>query len=398
MTNPDSPTLKQRILSIDILRGAIMLIMAIDHSRDFFYFTGPGTSPTDMATTTPILFFTRFITHFCAPTFVFLSGVSACLAGTRRSKNELMGFLVKRGLWLILVEIVVLTLAITADPTYHVIILQVLWAIGFSMIILGLLSRLPLIYIGIIGALIFFGHDIIDGLPVPASGSAGFDIESIFLTAFATFIPFGHGRGIFDMYAVLPWTGIMLLGYVFGSMYLPHYNGTKRRKILRYAGISALCLFIALRLVNGYGDPAPWSAQKNGVHTFLSFLNVSKYPPSLLYSLLTLGVALLVLAFTEHINNRFTKFLTVYGNVPFFYYVPHFFLLRIINIIMFFASGFTTGQIAVPGSFLFEPPGYGYPLWVVYLVWLFVISALYFPCRWYGNYKRTHKQWWLSYL
>jgi uncharacterized membrane protein len=200
------------------------------------------------------------------------------------------------------------------------------------------------------------------------------------------------------MYAVLPWTGIMLLGYVFGSLYRTHYDGTKRRRILRYAGIGALCLFIALRLVNGYGDPSHWETQKNAGYTFMSFLNVSKYPPSLLYSLMTLSVALLVLAYTERVNNRFTKFLTVYGNVPFFYYVPHFFLLRIINIIMFFASGFTTSQIAVPGSFLFEPPGYGFPLWVVYLVWLVVISLLYFPCRWYSNYKRTHKQWWLSYL
>lgn len=398
MTNPDSPTVKQRIHSIDILRGAVMLIMAIDHSRDFFYFSGPGTDPTNIATTTPILFFTRWITHFCAPTFVFLSGVSAYIAATRRSKSELMGFLIKRGLWLIVVEVVLITLAITADPLYNVLILQVLWAIGMSMIILGLLSRLPLVYIGIIGALIFFGHDILDGLRAPQSTGLA-DVESLLLTSFGKVIPLDKTHVIFDLYAILPWTGIMMLGYVFGSMYRTNYDGNKRRKILRYTGIGTLCLFIALRLVNGYGDPSPWGIQKDDVHTFLSFLNVSKYPPSLLYSLMTLSIALLVLAFTEHINTRFTKLLTIYGNVPFFYYVPHFFLLRIISIIVFFAAGFSTSQIVTPGSpFLFKPPAFGFPLWVVYLVWLVVIAILYLPCRWYSNYKRTHKQWWLSYL
>jgi uncharacterized membrane protein len=398
MTNPDSPTLKQRIQSIDILRGAIMLIMAIDHSRDFFYFTGPGTDPTNMATTTPILFFTRWITHFCAPTFVFLCGVSAYLAGTRRTKNEVSGFLIKRGLWLIVVELVLITLAITADPFYNTFILQVLWAIGLSMIILGLISRLPLLYIAIIGGLIFFGHDIVDGIRLPQSG-AWFDIDSLFLTTTGTVIPLNNSHVLFDLYAVLPWTGIMLLGYVFGSMYKTGYDGTKRRKILRYSGIGILSLFVALRLINGYGDPSHWAIQKNGVHTFLSFLNVSKYPPSLLYSCMTLGVSLLVLAFTEAASNRFTKILTVYGKVPFFYYVPHFFLLRIISIIVFFASGYTTSQIASPFSpFLFKPPGFGFSLWVIYLVWFIVIALLYFPCRWFSNYKQTHKQWWLSYL
>jgi len=398
MTNPDSPVLKQRIQSIDILRGAIMLIMAIDHSRDFFYFSGPGTNPTDMTTTTAILFFTRWITHFCAPVFVFLTGTSAYIAGTRRTKNELTGLLVKRGLWLIVVEVVLIPLAITADPFYNVLILQVLWAIGLSMVILGLLSRLPLKYVAIIGAIIFFGHDIVDGLKLPQTG-AWFDIDSLFLTAFGTVIPLDRTHVIFDLYAVLPWTGMMLLGYAFGSMYRTNYDGHKRRLSLRYAGVAALALFFVLRLVNDYGDPSHWAIQKDGLHTFLSFLNVSKYPPSLLYSLMTLGVALLVLAFTEHVSNRFTRFLTIYGNVPFFYYVPHFFILRIISIIVFFAAGFTTSQIVTPGTpLLFHPPGFGFSLWVVYGVWLLVIAILYYPCRWYSNYKRTHKQWWLSYL
>jgi uncharacterized membrane protein len=398
MTNPDSPTIKQRINSIDILRGAIMLIMAIDHSRDFFYFTGPGSNPVDMATTTPILFFTRWITHFCAPTFVFLSGVSAYLAGTRRTKSELTGFLIKRGLWLIVVEVVFITLAITADPLYNVLVLQVLWAIGVSMILLGIVVKLPLKYIAIIGALIFFGHDIIDGMKASQS-TTWFNIDSIFLTAFGTVIPVDKTHVIFDLYAVIPWTGIMMLGYVFGSMYQRGFDPQKRRNILRYAGIATLSFFVAMRLINQYGDPNPWAIQRDGVHSLLSFFNVSKYPPSLLYSCMTLGVSLLVLSATEAINNRVTRLLTIYGNVPFFYYVPHFFLLRIINIIVFFAAGYTTSQIVTPGSpFLFKPPGFGFSLWVVYLVWFVVIVILYFPCRWYSKYKKTHTQWWLSYL
>lgn len=398
MISPDSPTVKQRIQSIDILRGAIMLIMAIDHTRDFFYFTGPGTDPTNMATTTPILFFTRWITHFCAPTFVFLSGVSACIAGTRRSKNQLSGFLIKRGLWLIVVEMALITLAITANPLYNVFVWQVLWAIGFSMILLGVLSRLRLRYIGIIGALLFFGHDIVDGMQLPQSLGLAI-LDTVFLTARQSIIGLDAKHAIFDMYAILPWTGMMLLGYVFGSMYKTGFDGLKRRKILRIAGIGTLSFFIALRLVNGYGDPSHWAIQQDAVHTFLSFLNVSKYPPSLLYSCMTLGVAVLILSFTETANNRFTRLLAVYGNVPFFYYVLHFFLLRIISVIMFFGSGFTSSQIVTPGSpLLFQPPGYGFPLWVVYLVWLAVITLLYFPCRWYSNYKHTHRKWWLSYL
>jgi len=396
MTNTDSPTTKQRINSIDILRGAIMLIMAIDHSRDFFYFTGPGTDPTNMTTTTPILFFTRWITHFCAPTFVFLSGVSAYLAGTRRTKGELTGFLIKRGFWLIVVELVFITLALSADPLYNVLILQVLWAIGMSMILLGLLVKLPLKYIAIIGALLLFGHDIIDGMRLPQSG-AWFDIDSIFLSAFGTVIPIDKTHVIFDLYAVLPWTGIMLLGYVFGSLYQRGYDPQKRKKVLRYSGIAILSFFVAMRLVNEYGDPNPWAIQKNWVHSLLSFFNVSKYPPSLLYSCMTLGVSILILSATEKINNRFSRMLIVYGNVPFFYYVLHFYLLRIISIIMFFASGFTANQIGTP-PLLFKPPGYGFPLWAVYLVWLIVVIILYFPCRWYSRYKKTHNQWWLSYL
>lgn len=392
------PLVKKRISSIDILRGAIMLIMALDHVRDFFHHVSINSDPTDMATTTPILFFTRWITHFCAPTFVFLSGVSAHIAGTRRTKAELSTFLIKRGLWLVLVEVVILTFAFSLNPFYNVFILQVLWAIGWSMILLGLVVRAPLTVIAVLGGLIFFCHDILDYVTFPKTGLAS-NLDNLFLTAQGSVISLGTNHFAFDLYAIIPWTGIMFLGFVFGKLYTPSFDAQKRKKILRFAGISALVLFVILRVINKYGDPNPWGIQRDGVYTVLSFLNVSKYPPSLLYSCLTIGTSLVILSLIENIQNKFTNILIVYGNVPFFYYVLHFYLIRTFDVILFFASGYHTNQIVSKNlGFLFRPADMGFNLLGVYLVWLLVIVILYFPCRWFSNYKKTHHQWWLSYL
>jgi len=323
MANLYEPSGKKRIESIDILRGVIMLIMALDHARDFFHQAGQFNDPTNMATTTPILFFTRWITHFCAPNFVFLSGISAYLAGTRRTKSELSSFLIKRGLWLVLVEVVLLTLAFTLNPFYNVFILQVLWVIGLSMIILGLLVRAPLWLIGAIGAVIFFGHDILDYVAVPKSG-AGMVLDRLFLTAQGTVLQLNQSHFVFDLYAIIPWTGVMLLGYAFGQIYTKAFDPARRKKILLYTGLAALGVFMVIRIFNLYGDPNPWGTQRNGVISFLSFLNVSKYPPSLMYSLLTIGTGLVVLAFTEKIKTKLTDIFIIYGNVPFLYYIMHF--------------------------------------------------------------------------
>lgn len=388
--------LKQRIPSIDILRGLIMLIMALDHTRDFFYYAGQN--PTNLATTTPLLFFTRWITHFCAPTFVFLSGVSAYLGGTKKAKNELSAYLIKRGLWLILVEVVVMTLILTLNPAYNAIVLDILWAIGCSMVLLGLLVRLPLKIIAITGCVIFFGHDILDLIPLPATG-VGADLVKIFFTAFGTVIPINSNYFVFDLYAIIPWTGVMLLGYCFGSLYKKEVSSDERKRLLLVTGICTTILFIVLRALNVYGDPAPWGVQHDWVYSLLSFLNTSKYPPSLLFLCMTLGPALIILALVEKARSNFSRLLIVYGNVPFFYYVLHFLVLRVVNVIFFFAAGYTTSQIKVPGSpFLFSPATFGYPLWVVYLLWFCLIVAMYWPCKWYGKYKQTHNNWWLSYL
>ena len=244
MATTTAPVIKHRIESIDILRGLVMLIMAIDHIRDFFHQGHP--EPTDLAVTTPILFFTRWITHFCAPAFVFLSGISAYLAGTRRTENQLSIFLVKRGLWLIVVELVLITFAITLNPGYNVLILQVIWAIGGSMILLGLLiwARASLPVIGIIGVIIFFGHNILDHVD-PGAISKTFAWR-LLLSAqgFGAFYPIGTNRGILMAYALLPWTGVMLVGYVFGSLYQSTFNAVRRKKNIAVFGpLVAAALF-----------------------------------------------------------------------------------------------------------------------------------------------------------
>jgi uncharacterized membrane protein len=388
--------IKYRIQSIDVVRGIIMLIMALDHCRDFVHFQGAQYKPTNMATTTVLLFFTRWITHFCAPGFIFLSGVSAYLAGLRRSKGELSIFLIKRGAWLILADATIITFMFTLNPSFNGILLVVFWMIGCNMILLGLLVRAPLTLIGILGAIIFFGHNIFDIVQLPQSGAGGI-LSRIFLTGSVFTINSNHL--ILEAYSIIPWTGVMLMGYVFGSFYQSNFDAQRRRKLLLLTGIALIALFIVLRYINSYGDPVPWSAQRNIAHTLLSFLNTTKYPPSLLYLCMTLGPILILLSLIERVQNKFTDICMVYGNVPFFYFVVHLYLLRAINIILMRASGIDIWHAKSPDyPFLFQPVPFGYPLWVVYLVWIFVLVALYLPCKWYANYKRTHRQWWLSYL
>jgi len=385
--------MKERIHAIDIIRGLIMVIMTLDHSRDFLHYPGP--SPLNMQTTTVILFFTRWITHYCAPTFVFLSGVSAFLAGQRRTKKELSIFLLKRGLWLILSDMLIISFLFTFDLQYHMLVLEVLWAIGFGMIILALLIRAPRTVIAAIALLILFGHNVLDYLPLPGNGIAA-TLSTIFLTARGAVIPLGAHRTIAELYSVLPWTGALLLGYVFGNLYQAGADAIKRQKTLMTCGLSFIGVFILLRFVNHYGDPAAWSVQRNVAHTLLSFLNATKQPPSLLFFLMTLGPVMVLLSLAEKINNRVTAFFEIYGNVPYFYFIGHLCLLRVMNIVLIASKGLPFKSDGNP--FVWQAQGFGFPLWAVYLFWLFVVAAFYFPCKWYGNYKRTHRQWWLSYL
>jgi len=403
MTNLNSS--RSRIQSIDVLRGTVMVIMALDHVRDFFYkadlqnAAAAATDPTNMATTNPGLFFTRWITHFCAPVFVFLSGTSAWLMGRKKSKAELSAFLIKRGFWLVLVELIIITLAWTFDPLYHVFIFQVIWALGISMIILGVVIYLPYNLLLFLGLVIVFGHNLLSDPQLVARFKGGLFWDLLYYGPFSVH-PIDPNRIIIVVYPFLPWSGLMMLGYCFGKLYSPGYEAARRKKVLITLGLSLVVLFIVLRAGNFYGDPDPWSSQPRGpVYTFLSFLNTTKYPPSLLFLSMTIGPAMILLAYLERWQNRFTNIMNVYGRVPMMYYILHMYLIHIIVVIVFFASGYTAKDIIPKNTpFLFRPADFGFNLVGVYLVWLFVVIVLYPLCKRYNEYKSTHRKWWLSYL
>jgi uncharacterized membrane protein len=391
------PLTKQRITSIDFLRGLVMVIMALDHVRDYFHIEGMTGDPTDLATTSPLLFFTRWITHFCAPTFLFLSGVSAFLSGQRRTKKELSIFLLTRGLWLILLELTIISFAWTFDPLYHTFIMQVIWAIGISMIILSAVIWLPLPAIMFIGFAVLLGHNFLDKPELIDKNQEGV-VWSILHTPGGHYVlPLDQTHSILFFYGFLSWTGIMILGYCFGNFYKKKITREKRKKILLTIGLTAIALFIVLRFIDDYGDRAPWSTQKNAVFTIMSFLNVTKYPPSLMYTLMTLGPSILFLAYFENMGSRVSKFFITFGRVPFFYYLLHLFLIHTLTLIAFYASGYGANDI-VSQPFYFRPLQFGFSLWAVYGIWASVVLLLYPLCKWYDRYKSTHSHWALSYL
>ncbi|HEY0677582.1 MAG TPA: heparan-alpha-glucosaminide N-acetyltransferase domain-containing protein, partial [Chitinophagaceae bacterium] len=386
------PLTRNRIQSIDILRGLIMVIMAIDHVRDFFHSQAMVQDPLNPETTTPVLYFTRWITHLCAPLFVFLSGTSAFLVGQRKSKGELSRFLITRGLWLILIEVTIVTFGMAFDPEFRFIILGVIWAIGISMVLLGILIWLPFTVILTLGIIIVFGHNILD-----LKGAASIQQNSPFIgfSHRPTFIPLGGDRLLMSLYPFLPWTGIMMLGYCIGKWFVPSVDAVVRRKRLLVLGSGLIIMFFILRAVNAYGDPLPWKSYGNAVGTFMSFMNVQKYPPSLLFASITIGIGMLLLVLFETKTNRLTSILNIYGRVPLFYFVVHFYVIHLLTIAAFYIAGYTDSQIRTPNFFiLFRPPEFGYPLWAVYLIWFALVVMLYPLCKWYNNYKSTHRQWW----
>ncbi|MGQ7856334.1 DUF1624 domain-containing protein [Pedobacter sp. WC2501] len=394
--NADHVPLSKRILSIDILRGLVMIIMALDHTRDFFHISAMTGDPLNPETTTGLLFFTRWITHFCAPTFVFLSGLSAYLSAQNKTPAQASSFLLKRGLWLILIEIIVITFGLTFNPSYNFIILQVIWAIGTSMIILGLTSRISYKTVLIAGLILVFGHNLFNLFPAPADSNGGL-ILKIFFTASGTILPVSSTHLVGVFYAILPWTGVMFVGYGVGAWYKKGYAAERRQRNLLIVGLLTIFVFISLRLINIYGDPTPRKEYHDFFKNLLAFFNVSKYPPSLQYTAMTLGPAMLFLAFTENLNNWFTRITSVYGAVPFFYYVLHFYMLHILLVIVFFATGYTSKEI-VQIPFWFRPATFGFDLPIVYLIWFCVVATLYLPCRWFKRYKENHKKWWLRYV
>jgi uncharacterized membrane protein len=392
---------KTRIQSIDILRGIAMVVMALDHVRDYFHIYAWTDNPLNLETTTPALYVTRYITHFCAPTFVFLSGVSIYLQSLRKTKPELSVFLIKRGLWLIFVELVIVSFAWSFNPAFERFPLGVIWAIGVSMFILGFLIRLPYKVILGLGLLIVFGHNLLDFPEATASFNGSFWLDLLHSSKWASYQFIGDSNLIIA-YPFLPWLGLMTVGYCTGKLFSPEFEPARRKKLLTQMGIGLLVLFIVLRSINIYGDPVKWSQQKDGLYTFFSFINIHKYPPSLLYMCVTIGFLLLLLPHLEKLENRFTKIMVVFGRTAFFYYILHLYLIHALAMISFYIHGHTLEKIAEGESVFkwkFVVPGEGFGLLGVYLIWIFVILCLYPLCKWYDNYKTNNKEkWWLSYL
>ncbi len=385
---------KKRIDSIDLLRGFVMIIMALDHVRDFFHIAAMTDDPTNMNTTTPALFFTRWITHFCAPVFVFLTGTGAFLAGKNKTKKELSIFLLKRGIWLVVLEIVVMNFLFTFNPYYNAVALQVIWVIGWSLILLSVLHWLPIRVLFAIGLLLVVGHNLLDHFNAQNGQSPTLLWGLLHQQYFTNLSP---NHSLLVLYPLIPWPGVLLLGYCLGTLFVKEYNECKRRTLLVRMGVLITLAFVVIRWVNVYGDPSLWTTQKAGINTFLSFFNVTKYPPSFLYLCMTIGPALLVLAALEKAKGKWSSFVVVYGRVPMFYYLLHFFFIHFLCMIIFFYNGHTLAE--APTSFLwFRPNEFGYPLWAVYLLWAAIVIALFPLCKRYSEYKATHTQWWLSYL
>ena len=387
-----------RIQSIDILRGLVMVIMALDHVRDYFHAGAFTSDPENLDTTTPILFFTRFITHFCAPVFIFLAGTSAFLYGQKRTTGQLSKFLITRGIWLIFVEVFIMNFLWWFDPTYSFVNLQVIWAIGWCMVLLGIAVYLPTKVLLFLGLLIALGHNSLDWISYDWNDPKGIPWYILHQN---NGILLGTERYLQFTYPILPWMGVIFLGYSFGALYKKGADLLMRKRWLLYLGLGCIGLFLILRFVNIYGNSYQWKTQETVSKTVISFFKLIKYPPSLQYLLITLGPAFLFLYFMENVKNRVTNFLLVFGRVPFFYYIIHVFAIHVVAILGLLITSKDWTLMIITKDTLFHGKlrDYGYDLWVVYLVWIGIVLLLYPICNAYMKYKAKNKdKWWLSYL
>ena len=370
---------RPRIASVDILRGLIMAIMALDHTRDFF--TSTGFNPRDV--TQPALFLTRWVTHICAPTFILLAGLSAFLYGRGKDTEKLSRFLLTRGLWLILVDFTLIKFGwrFEFDPTRMT--GGIIFAIGISMIALAALVWLPRSVMAVVTAIMLVGHNLVDSIRADELGSAAWGWHMLLEPGL---IYLGDGAQFYVLYPLIPWIGVMAAGYLLSPVM--QLEAQARQRVLLSLGAAITLGFIILRATNLYGDPTPWVTQDTWLATVLSFLNCEKYPPSLLYLMMTLGSALIFLAALEQAHGRFTRILTVFGQVPFFYYVVHIYVIHTLALVAAFAM---TGDII-------RAPEISLSLGGAYLVWLLVLVLLYPMCNWFAALKRNGSGWWWSYI
>jgi uncharacterized membrane protein len=386
---------RPRVESVDVLRGIIMILMALDHVRDFF--GSLAVNPTDLATTTAPLFFTRWITHICAPVFFLLTGTGAYLALRRRSRAELSRFLLTRGLWLLVLEVVVVRFAMQFNFDYRLTVLTVLWALGWAMIFLSALVFLPMRVVTAIGVVMIATHNLLDPISASALGALA-PLWSI-LHAPGIIVP-GPDHVVFEAYPLIPWIGVAAAGFGLGAIY--DWDAKRRLDFLLRLGIGLIVAFVLLRAINLYGDPVPWSAQRSPLFSVLSFLNTNKYPPSLLYLLMTLGPALLILRWVDGRTPKFLKPAQIIGKVPLFYFVIHLVVIHLLAVVVCYIrygdahwmfESPTLGQYPIT-----QPPGWPSALPIVYLIWVGVVVALYPLCRWFAALKQRRSDAWLSYL
>jgi uncharacterized membrane protein len=384
----DRGATRSRINSIDLLRGLVMVVMALDHVRDFFGAGGGNVRDIGDAG----LFLTRWVTHFCAPTFILLAGVSAYLHGARgHSTRDTSRFLLTRGLFLIVLELTLVRVAWRFNYDLSIFVFQVIWVLGAAMVVLALLVHLPRWAIAAIGLAMVAGHNLLDGIRAEDLGSAGFAWAFLHQPALLRVA----GVGVYPFYSLLPWVGVMALGYALGPI-MRLERGQRRRWLLRLgAGISVG--FVLLRATNLYGDPTAWTSYDNVVSTVLSFINCEKYPPSLLYLMMTLGPMLMLLAVFEQARGRVADSIITIGRVPLLYYVAHLYLIHALAVLY---AAVIVGDSAwlFAGAPLRKPAGYGLPLGGLYVVWLLVVVSLYPVCRWFADLKQRRREWWWSYL
>jgi uncharacterized membrane protein len=375
---------RTRIEVIDVLRGLIMVIMLLDHVRETFYRHVPVPDPMDVASTQPLLFFTRTLAHFCAPLFVFLTGLGAWLyANPTSGPRSATGFLVKRGLLLVFLEVTVISFVWTGEFPPPVIWLQVIWAIGICMIFLGLVHSLPRWVLATVALALIFGHNAFSSVHL-APGEAGYIPWTIL-----------HDRGFIAAgppklrvsYPLVPWLGVIVLGWLAGPLFARTMDLARRARILTRVGLACLGLLAVLRGFNIYGETLPWTVQPDFLHTLMSFINFTKYPPSLDFLLFTLGVGFLLLPRLERVGNGLTHALAVIGSAPMFFYVFHLYVLLTLQLLLVAALGANHGDRFGLGAY--------WPVWPISLA---MIVALYFPTRAFARYKRTSRQAWVRYF
>jgi len=399
----------QRLDSIDFLRGLVMVIMLLDHTREFVHADAFRFSSTDLSKTNVLLFFTRWITHFCAPVFVFLAGTSIFLQLMRgKSRKQTSKFLITRGLWLIVLEFTLIRFAIFFNFDYSFLgLASVIWVIGVSMLFLAALIYLPVSLVGVLGIGMMALHNLFDGITVPPAtamaGTAAPDaLQKLWLILHQPgfFSILQDNTKLFVAYPLIPWIGVMAAGYWLGIVYT--WDSTRRRRWLLKIGTALTIIFVVLRATNLYGDSQAWRSQTSTMFTMLSFLNTTKYPPSLLFLLMTLGPALVVLALAEGLRSEgiLSRIFVTFGRVPLFYYLLQFLVAHILAVLISYAAGKSIEHLFLnfPASATNVPPDAGFPLSVVYAVWLVGLLILYPLCRWYGVLKQHRRHFPFNYL